>query len=92
MPRATNFAQNTPPQVERKKEEKKARLLAGGDDGEDGSPGGGEGGGDVRAFARRQGMDAAVRDGDSVMAWGILEGSPEKVKKGVLEGLPFSWQ
>ncbi|CBJ32346.1 TFIID and SAGA subunit [Ectocarpus siliculosus] len=83
-------------EVERKKlEEKKARLLAGGDDGEDGSPGGGEGGDDVRAFARRQGMDAAVRDGDSVMAWGILEGSPEKVEqayRGLSEFVAASWE
>ncbi|CAN0270047.1 unnamed protein product [Ectocarpus sp. 6 AP-2014] len=83
-------------EVERKKlEEKKARLLAGGDDGEDGSPGGGEGGNDVRAFARRQGMDAAVRDGDSVMAWGILEGSPEKVEqayRGLSEFVAASWE
>lgn len=36
--------------------------------------------GDVRAFARRQGLDAAdARDGDRVMAWGVLEGDPEKV-------------
>lgn len=44
-----------------------------------GGAGGGAGGADVRAFAGRQGMDADVRDGDNVMAWGILEGDPEKV-------------
>lgn len=35
---------------------------------------------DVKAFAVRQGLDAAgVSEGDSVMVWAILEGQPAKV-------------
>lgn len=79
-------------QVERKKQEDQARLAAAAAAAAaegDGAPGdgaaarGGGGGGaeNVRSFVRQQGMDAAggVSDGDNVMAWGILEGNPEKV-------------
>lgn len=72
-------------QVDRKRHEDQKRAAAAalpvmGPDGVV-SRGGAAGGAgeDVRAFARRQGMDADIRDGDSVMAWGILEGDPEKV-------------
>lgn len=47
-------------------------------DEDDDESGGGSG---LREFARRQGTDAAVHDGDSVMVWAILEGQPGKVRK-----------
>lgn len=75
-------------QVDRKRQEDQkhaeaAALPVVGPDGvvSRGGAGGAGAGGDVRAFARRQGMDADVRDGDNVMAWGILEGDPERVSE-----------
>eukprot|EP00752_Nemacystus_decipiens_P003596 g3315.t1 len=75
-------------QVDRKRQEDRRRaevaaLPVVGPDGVVSRRGAARGAGreDVRAFARRQGMDADVRDGDNVMAWGILEGDPEKVER-----------
>ena len=72
-----------PSQVDRKRQEdqKRAAEAALPVVGADGVVSRGEEAGDVRAFARRQGLDAEVRDGDNVMAWGILEGDPEKVSE-----------
>lgn len=69
-------------QVDRKKQDDQKRAAAASQPvvGPDEVVSRGGAAGNVRAFARRQGMDADVRDGDNIMAWGILEGDPEKVR------------
>ncbi|CAN0150170.1 unnamed protein product [Scytosiphon promiscuus] len=90
-------------QVERKKQQDKARLAAAAAAAAEGDSAPGDGsaarksGGteNVRSFVQRQGMDAGVSDGDNVMAWGILEGNPEKVEqayRGLSGFVSSSWE
>lgn len=66
-------------------ERKRANLGSGSHAMDEDDDEGGSGSG-VREFARRQGADAAVHDGDSVMVWAILEGQPGKVGNALEKG------